>query len=432
MPPRRRPPWWPENEQWPPTDWQSDAYTWSGRRRRRGGPLHWGFFPFGCLIALFVLFVVGTVTIAIWAASALVGLVTAPPIVVVGGLFALLLVAIVAANIGRTVGRTVGPIDDLAQAAARIERGDYSVRVRERGTRPVRSLARAFNGMSARLEDLDQRRRTFLADVAHELRTPLSVIAGQLEGIEDGLYPADAEHIAPIQAQLKALDKLIDDLRTVALAEAGSLPLDRKPTDLGALIDETVGAFNSQPTASSAQIKADVAAGLPICLCRCRPNSPGPVELAEQCLETCAAARRSREGRQRVARRTQWWSRSSTTAAAFRPTSCPRSSSASPRTPRRPAAVWAWPSPTTSSRRTAARSRRSVRPARARRFDSRCRLIPKTATGRAAPAVRAVRLPSRLKPCGRSPGSGRERRWRECADVDARRARALRRSRTAA
>ena len=223
----------------------------------------WGFFPFGCLIALFVLFVVGTVTLAIWAASALVGLVSAPPIVVVGGLLALLLVAVVAANIGRTVSRTVGPIDDLAQAAARIERGDYSVRVRERGTRPVRSLTRAFNGMSARLEDLDQRRRTFLADVSHELRTPLSVIAGQLEGIEDGLYPADAEHLAPIQAQLKALDKLIDDLRTVALAEAGSLPLDKRPTDLAALIDETVGAFSGQPAAPAAHITAEVETGLP-------------------------------------------------------------------------------------------------------------------------------------------------------------------------
>jgi signal transduction histidine kinase len=215
------------------------------------------------LIALFVLFVVGTVTLALWAASALVGLVTAPPIVVIGGLFALLLVAMAAGAVGRMVGRTVGPIDDLVQAAASIERGDYSVRVRERGSRQVRSLARAFNGMSARLDDLDQRRRTFLADVAHELRTPLSVIAGQIEGIEDGLYPADAEHLAPIQTQIKALDKLIDDLRTVALAEAGSLPLDRKPTDIAALIEDTVGAFNSQPPAAGAQIKVEVEPDLP-------------------------------------------------------------------------------------------------------------------------------------------------------------------------
>jgi two-component system sensor histidine kinase BaeS len=265
MQPRRRPPWWPENEAWPPANWRGGSghgagYGWGGRG---GGPWRWGFFPFGCLIALFVLFVVGTLTIAIWALSALVGIVSAPPIVVVGGLLALVVVALAAVGMGRTVGRTVAPIDDLVAAAARIERGDYSVRVRERGTRPVRSLARAFNGMSARLEDLDQRRRTFLADVAHELRTPLSVIAGQLEGIEDGLYPADAEHLAPIHAQVKALDKLIDDLRTVALAEAGSLPLERKPTDLAALIDEVVVASAGQPATPGVQIASEVEAGLP-------------------------------------------------------------------------------------------------------------------------------------------------------------------------
>jgi two-component system sensor histidine kinase BaeS len=265
MPPRRRPPWWPENEAWPPADWRGSGgygggYGWGGRG---GGPWRWGFFPFGCLIALFVLFVVGTLTIAIWALAALIGVVSAPPIVVVGGLLALLVVALAAVGMGRTVGRTVAPIDDLVAAAARIERGDYSVRVRERGTRPVRSLARAFNGMSARLEDLDRRRRTFLADVAHELRTPLSVIAGQLEGIEDGLYPADAEHLAPIHAQVKALDKLIDDLRTVALAEAGSLPLDRRPTDIGALIDETAVAFAGLPATPGVQIATEIENSLP-------------------------------------------------------------------------------------------------------------------------------------------------------------------------
>src|SRR6188474_1191218 len=266
MTPRRRPPWWPDNETWPPANWRSGGgygdggYGWGGRA---GGPWRWGFFPFGCLIALFVLFVVGTLTIAVWALAALVGVVSAPPIVVVGGLLALVVVALAAVGMGRTVGRTVAPIDDLVAAAARIERGDYSVRVRERGTRPVRSLARAFNGMSARLEDLDQRRRTFLADVAHELRTPLSVIAGQLEGIEDGLYPADAEHLAPIQVQVKALDKLIDDLRTVALAEAGSLPLDRKPTDLGALIDEAVVAFAGLPATPGVQIATEIEDTLP-------------------------------------------------------------------------------------------------------------------------------------------------------------------------
>jgi signal transduction histidine kinase len=155
------------------------------------------------------------------------------------------------------------PIDDLAAAADRIERGDYSVRVNERGSYPMQGLVRAFNEMSARLASLDSGRRTFLADVAHELKTPLTVIEGQLEAIEDGIYPADAAHLAPIREQIRTLEQLIDDLRTVSLAESGSLPLDRQPTDLAALVDEVVAAFAPQARTADVTLSADNAAGLP-------------------------------------------------------------------------------------------------------------------------------------------------------------------------
>ena len=88
--------------------------------------------------------------------------------------------------------------------------------------------------MSARLATVDTERRTFLAEMAHELSTPLTVLQGQLEAVADGVYPADAEHIAPLLDQTVALERLVDDLRTVALADAGALALARKPTDLGA------------------------------------------------------------------------------------------------------------------------------------------------------------------------------------------------------
>ena len=151
-------------------------------------------------------------------------------------------------TIGRTVGRTVAPIDDLVAAAARIERGDYSVRVRERGTRPVRSLARAFNGMSApprgprpAAADIPGRRGARTAHATVRDRRPA-------RGIEDGALPGGRRAPRAHPRPVKALDKLIDDLRTVALAEAGSLPLNRRPTDLAALIDEAVSAFAGQPT----------------------------------------------------------------------------------------------------------------------------------------------------------------------------------------
>lgn len=216
------------------------------------------------MVVLFAVFAAGTLTIGIWALAALIGLVTAPPIVKAGGLIALAVIGMAAFTAARMVRRMAAPIDDLVDAAARIEAGDYSVRVIERGPPQMRSLARAFNGMSTRLADLDARRRTFLADVAHELRTPLSVIEGQLEAIEDGIYPADAEHLAPIHEQVRTLEKLIDDLRTLALAEAGSLSLDRKPADLGAIVDEFVTAFASQPTAAGARLTSEVEPGLPL------------------------------------------------------------------------------------------------------------------------------------------------------------------------
>jgi signal transduction histidine kinase len=118
-------------------------------------------------------------------------------------------------------------------------------------------LVRAFNQMSARLADVDAGRRTFLADVAHELRTPLTVIEGQLEAIEDGVYPADVAHLAPIREQIRTLEQLIDDLRTVALAETGSLTLDRLPTDVAALVDDVVAAYSAQARAAEVSLSAD-------------------------------------------------------------------------------------------------------------------------------------------------------------------------------
>jgi signal transduction histidine kinase len=214
------------------------------------------------LVAVLLL-AAGTLTAAVWALAALVGLVKAPPIVLAGGLGVTVLVFIALSVALSAVGRMSRPIDDLSDAAERIERGDYTARVDERGTRRVRSLVRAFNQMSTRLADVDAGRRTFLADAAHELRTPLSVIEGQIEAIEDGVYPADAEHLAPIREQIRTLEKLIDDMRTVALAEAGSLSLDLRPTDLVALVDDAIAAFGAQATAASVTLTADHQPGLP-------------------------------------------------------------------------------------------------------------------------------------------------------------------------
>jgi two-component system sensor histidine kinase BaeS len=127
----------------------------------------------------------------------------------------------------------------------------------------VGALARAYNELSARLAAVDAERRAFLADAAHELRTPLSIISGQIEAIEDGLYPADAAHLAPVHEQLRILEQLIGDIRTVALAEAGALPLNLQPLDVGTALDHVVAAFQPESSAKGVALTADYPDKLP-------------------------------------------------------------------------------------------------------------------------------------------------------------------------
>jgi two-component system, OmpR family, sensor histidine kinase BaeS len=177
---------------------------------------------------------------------------------------ALVLVLLVVAVGLRGIRRMTGPLDNLIQAARRIEKGDYSASVPEYGPPEMRSVARAFNAMSARLKLTDEQRRSFLADVAHELRTPLSVIRGQAEGIADGLYPADAEHIEPILDATRGLEVLVEDLRTLVLTDAGSLVLNREPVDPTALVHDVLASFKAQSEASEVNVAGDLDYGIPM------------------------------------------------------------------------------------------------------------------------------------------------------------------------
>jgi signal transduction histidine kinase len=245
---RRQPPWWPEGEEWPPQHWQ----------RRRRPPF---FVRLGCTFVLLFVFAAFALTGLVALVDALV---SGTANVTIGAIAAFVIGAIVASALAlRGVRRMSAPLEDLADAAERIERGDYSTRVTVRGPGRIRSLARAFNDMSQRLESADERRRAFLADAAHELRTPLSIIAGQIEAIEDGVYPADAQHLAPVHEQLRVLEQLIDDMRTVSLAESGALQLKLQPTDLSTAIDQAVAAFSAPAKAARVELTADYPAGLP-------------------------------------------------------------------------------------------------------------------------------------------------------------------------
>jgi signal transduction histidine kinase len=156
------------------------------------------------------------------------------------------LIALAIFLIVRTGRRFASPFADVMEAADRVAAGDYETRVRERGSREVRRLGHAFNEMTERLGTNEARRRQLLADVAHELRTPLSVIRGNLEAILDGLYPMDEAQLRRVLEETTVMARLLDDLQTLSTAEAGALRLHREQLEPRVLIDAAVGSFEAQ------------------------------------------------------------------------------------------------------------------------------------------------------------------------------------------
>jgi len=225
------------------------------------------FRRMGCLMAFFFLFVFGAFALIGWLVASALGIIEIPRGALLWacplGLLALAFGMGSVAAIGRTLRHTAAPIGDMLEAAGRVAEGDYSARVAEEGSREVRALARAFNSMAARLEVHDEQRRNLLADVTHELRSPLTVIQGNLEGLIDGVYPADAAHLRSILDETRVLSRLVDDLRTLALAESGALKLQKEPTDIAALASETAASFRAQADAAGIALSVEAAPDVP-------------------------------------------------------------------------------------------------------------------------------------------------------------------------
>ena len=177
------------------------------------------------------------------------------------GLMVALVLGVVASAL-ISLGLTA-PLRRLAGAARAVASGDLGQRVPEHGTWEVRQVARDFNEMTSSLQQAEQLRQNMMADVAHELRTPLSVLQGNLRAILDDVYPLDKGEVALLFDETRILGRLVEDLHELALAEAGQLQMHKRETDLGALASAALARFQPAAESQSVALVGQIADDLP-------------------------------------------------------------------------------------------------------------------------------------------------------------------------
>ena len=177
-----------------------------------------------------------------------------------GGLAAIAIALVLTLGLSQ---RILSPVRTLTQAAKRLGQGDFSQRVQAYDKSEMGELAQTFNSMASQLERTKQLRQNLTADVAHELRTPLSNVRGYLEAIRDGVIKPDAATIQSLNEETALLSRLLDDLQELSLAEAGELKLTFQAEDIGELITQAVAAIQPQATAQGLSMSTDIAPKLP-------------------------------------------------------------------------------------------------------------------------------------------------------------------------
>jgi signal transduction histidine kinase len=169
-----------------------------------------------------------------------------------------LVLAVFATLIGLLLTRrVVHPLAEVIASAEEIAGGNLQARVKKTKEPDVlRDLSDSFNKMADSLEQNDRERRDMLADIAHELRTPLTVLRGRLEGIIDGVYPADEGHVGPALEETYLLERLVEDLRLLTLAESQQLSFEQREVDLVEIARRSIGMF--LPEADEKKIHLDL------------------------------------------------------------------------------------------------------------------------------------------------------------------------------
>jgi len=242
---------------WDPEPWRSDE--WTERRRFFVRRFAFGFLLLGAFLAV----VLGGLVFLALALAERMAVGPAELALILCAVTPLLFLA--AAIASAVVFRRVGsPLADLMAAADAVAAGDLSARVPERGRGQMARLAVRFNRMTAELERAEQGRRNLTADVAHELRTPLHIIQGNLEGVLDGIYEPTPDHIRLMFDETHQLTRLVEELQTLSLAEAGQLPLHARPVPAADLLEDAAARFAAAATEAWVILKVKPGDGAPL------------------------------------------------------------------------------------------------------------------------------------------------------------------------
>ena len=178
-------------------------------------------------------------------------------------LIAVLSATVIAVLVSWLLSRNiVSPVQAIMSASQRIAAGHYDERVNAQGADEIAQLAARFNQMASHLEQVETMRRQLIGDVTHELRTPLTSIKGYMEGLVDGVLPANAETFNQIHHEADRLSRLVDDLQELSRVESKAYSLDVRSVSVSSLVQTTLKRLSPQATAKRITLRSNLPADL--------------------------------------------------------------------------------------------------------------------------------------------------------------------------
>ncbi len=172
---------------------------------------------------------------------------------------ALVLVAVVGFLLARHLSR---PVRDLANVVAALTRGEYAKRASIRTGDEIGALCRDVNRLAETLEKNQTARRRWMADIAHELRTPVAILKGEIEAMQDGVRPVSEQTTASLREEVDHLARLVDDLQTLALSDAGALNLQMESVNFSVITCQSGEAYRARLAERGVELRLNVGEGI--------------------------------------------------------------------------------------------------------------------------------------------------------------------------